>query len=378
MTVMKQDYYDVLQVERNASAQEIKKAYRKLAMKFHPDKNPGDKEAEEKFKLAAEAYEALSNEEKRAIYDRYGHEGLKNRGAAGFSGFNSDIFSDFEDILGDFFGFGGSRRGRGGRRMRQGRSLEQILDLNFMEAYQGVEKTVRVRKRETCHICDGSGLRAGASPNTCGTCGGLGQVQMQAGIFAMSRTCPTCGGQGQSIEPSDRCRTCYGAGLEERTSDVKVAVQPGVDTGMRLKVRGQGEAGENGGPPGDLYLVIKVKAHEHFERRKDDLFAKVPISFSEAALGTDLEIPTLQGPEKLKIPAGVQSGQQFRIKRAGFSILGRPASYGDLYIETVVQTPSKLSKRERELFEELAKLQGKKPRSGKSIFEKVKDFFHVD
>ncbi len=374
---MKQDYYEILGVGRDSSAQDIKKAYRKMAMKYHPDKNPGDKQAEEQFKSTAEAYEVLSNDEKRAIYDRYGHEGLSARGAGGFSGFDSDIFSGFEDILGSFFGFD-RRGGRGRSRMRQGRSVEQVMEISFMEAYQGVEKTVRVRKKETCHVCNGAGLRPGAAPKNCPTCGGVGQVQMQAGIFAMSRTCPTCGGEGRSIEPQDRCRTCYGAGLLEKTSDVTVAVQPGVDTGMRLKIRGQGEAGEHGGPAGDLYLAIKVKPHEHFERRKDDLFAKVPISFSEAALGDELEIPTLQGPEKLKIPAGVQSGTSFRIKRAGFSILGRPSSYGDLYIETVVQTPAKLSKRERELLEELAKLQGKTKRTERSIFQKVKDFLHGD
>ena len=374
---MKQDYYEALGVDRNASDQEIKKAYRKMAMKYHPDKNPDDKAAEDKFKLAAEAYQVLSDKEKKAIYDQYGHDGLKASGSGGFSGFNSDIFGGFEDILGDFLGFG--RRG-GGRqsanRPRAGRSLEQLLEVSFMEAYNGGEKTISVTKNERCHICDGKGLRAGANPSKCGTCAGMGRVQMQTGIFSMTRTCPTCHGEGHSIDPKDRCRTCYGKGVNEKTSDIKVVVQPGVDTGMRLKVRGKGEDGINGGPPGDLYLLIKVDTHEHFERRGDDLYASVPISVSQATLGTTLDIPTLQGPEKLKVPEGTQSGTVFRIRRAGFSILGRPASYGDLHLQVVVETPTRLSKRQRELFEELRKLESEHGDEEKSIFQKVKEFFH--
>lgn len=373
---MSDDYYEVLGVSRGASEQEIKKSYRKLAMKYHPDKNPGDKAAEDKFKTAAEAYAVLSDKEKRAIYDQYGVQGLKAQGSGGFSGFDSDIFSGMEDILGDFFGgaFGRGRRSKS--RVRQGRSLEMIMELDFMEAYEGTEKTVSVTKNENCDACLGDGLRSGAEKKVCQTCGGHGQVQFQTGIFAMSQPCPNCRGEGRFIDARDRCRTCHGNGLVQRTTDVTVKVQPGVDTGMRMKVRGKGEPGSNGGPPGDLYLVIKVKAHQHFERRGDDLFAQVPLSFPKAALGTMITIPTLQGPEKVKIPAGTQTGTRFRIRRGGFAILGRPSSYGDLYVYANVETPTNLDKRQRELYEELAELEDPhEDHETKSIFQKVKEFF---
>jgi len=372
---MKQDYYEILQVERDADEKVIKKAYRKLALAYHPDKNPGDKEAEEKFKEAAEAYQVLSDKEKRAVYDRYGHEGLSARGGSGFSGFNQDIFTGFEDIFGDLFGFGGGRR-RSQSRARQGRSLEQLLELTFMEAYEGVEKKVKITKNENCEQCTGSGLRAGAKRQTCGTCGGVGQVQVQTGIFAMSRTCHVCRGEGQIVDTRDRCRSCYGEGQVKKTSEISVMVQAGVDTGMRLKVRGKGEPGQFGGPAGDLFLVIKVQAHDCFERRGDDLIASLPISFSQAALGADLVIPTIQGEEKLRVPEGTQTGTLFRIKRAGFSVLGRPSSYGILHLQVVVETPTKLSKKERELYEELAVLHSENTKADKSIIQKVKDFFN--
>lgn len=369
-----QDYYEVLGVDRSASDSEIKKAYRRMAMKYHPDKNPGDTEAEDKFKSAAEAYQVLSDQEKRSVYDRYGHQGLKAQGSGGFSGFNSEAFSGFEDILGDFFGFG--RRSRGGSRARQGQSLEQVLDLTFDEAYNGIEKTVTVRKNENCGTCSGSGLRAGAKKHTCSTCGGVGQVQVQSGFFAIARTCPNCSGTGQIIRPEDRCRTCYGKGVEEKESDIKVQVQGGVDTGMRLKVHGGGEPGSNGGPPGDLYLLIRVEDHEFFRREGDHLFAVAPISYSQAALGTTLPVPTVSGEKKLVIPEGTQTGTKFRIKRAGFSIVGRPASFGDLYIEVKITTPKKLTKKERELLTELAKLNDEETNEApKSVFQRVKDFF---
>lgn len=372
---MKQDYYEVLGIDRNSSDQEIKKAYRKMALLYHPDKNPDNKEAENKFKTAAEAYQVLSDREKRAIYDKYGHQGLSASGAGGFSGFDSDIFQGFEDILGDFFGFG--RRGRSRGRGRAGRSIEQVLDITFMEAYEGIEKTVRIRKNETCDACNGQGIRSGGDLRTCPTCGGMGQIQIQTGIFAMNRTCHSCNGAGKFVDPKDRCRNCYGEGLVERESEIKVAVQPGVDTGMRLKVRGKGEAGQFGGPSGDLYLVIQVRPHEYFERRNDDLYAVVPISFSQAALGTELEIPTLKGSETLKIPEGTRSGKQFRLRRCGFSVLGRPASYGNLHVSVVLVTPRHLSKRERELFNELAETRPHgQEEEEKSIFQKVKAFFN--
>jgi molecular chaperone DnaJ len=366
----KPDYYALLEVEKNASKAEIKKAYRKQALKFHPDKNPDDSEAEEQFKLVAEAYQVLSDEEKRALYDRYGHEGLNARG---FSGFDAGSFSGFEDILGDLFGFGGGRGG-GRSRMRQGRSIEQELRLSFMEAYEGGEKTVEITKQESCGTCGGGGLRAGASKRTCGTCGGAGRVQMQSGFFSIARTCPDCSGQGSTASPSDRCRTCYGQGAVRKTTELSVNVTPGVDTGMRLKVTGKGEPGQNNGPPGDLYLLIRVAEHDHFKREGDNLFATLPISFPQAALGAEVEIPTLKGPEMMKIPAGTQSGQTFRVRRAGFSVLGRPASFGDLIVTVRVATPTKLSKRERELIKEMAELSGEEVDDHKNIFQKVKEW----
>ncbi|MCB1042016.1 MAG: molecular chaperone DnaJ [Acidobacteria bacterium] len=369
----KRDYYAVLGVERNANAQEIKKAYRAMALKYHPDKNPDDKDAEEKFKEAAEAYAVLSDSEKKSMYDQFGHAGVA--AGVGSGGFDSSVFSGFEDILGDFFGFGRRSRG-GGPRRQQGRSLEQAMSITFMEAYEGCQKEISITKPEHCGTCDGTGLKTGAKPATCATCGGMGQVQVQSGFFAISRTCHSCGGTGQRIDPGDLCTTCRGNKTVTQTHELTVNVAAGVDTGMRLKVRGQGEPGLNGGPPGDLYLVIHVEPHEFFKRDGDHLYAQIPISFSQAALGTEIPLPTLQGDDKLKIPSGTQSGQRFRVKRAGFSILGRPQSFGDLIIEAVVVTPKKLGKRERELLEELAAIEGDQVNESRSVFQRVKDLFH--
>lgn len=370
----KQDYYTVLGVDRNADAQTIKKAYRKMALRYHPDKNPDNKEAEEKFKEAAEAYAILSDNEKRAMYDQFGHAGVGSGMGAG--GFDESVFSGFEDILGDFFGFGfgGKRRSRGNR-PQAGRSLEQVLKISFMEAYEGCKKEIEVTRAEPCEGCHGSGLKQGASARTCSTCGGMGQVQVQSGFFAISRTCHSCHGSGKAISHSDQCQTCHGAKYVERTRPLTVSVAAGVDTGMQLKVRGEGEPGMRGGPSGDLYLVIQVEPHEFFKRDGNDLYAQVPISFSQAALGTEIELPTLQGPEPLKIPSGTQSGEKIKIRRAGFSIVGRPQSFGHLYVQITVMTPRKLSKRERELFEELAEIEGD-PVGHRTVFDKVKDFFH--
>ncbi len=371
----KRDYYAVLGVERNASAQEIKKAYRALALKYHPDKNPDNKESEDLFKEAAEAYSILSDTEKRGMYDQFGHAGVAAGSGAG--GFDESVFSGFEDILGDFFGFGSGGRRRSARnRPQQGRSLEQLLTLTFQEAFEGCEKSVEVHRAEPCETCTGSGLKTGAKSHTCSTCGGMGQVQVQSGFFAISRTCHACGGRGQTISPSDRCGTCHGAKHIEKTRPLDVTVTAGVDTGMKLKVRGQGEPGALGGPAGDLYLVIKVEDHEFFKREGENLFARIPISFSQAALSTEIEIPTLHGVETLKVPAGTQTGKQFRMKRAGFSIVGRPHRFGDLFLEAVVVTPTKINKRERELLEELAEIEGDHITEHKSVFQKVKDFFN--
>lgn len=372
------DYYAILGVGRDASDQEIKKAYRKMAVTYHPDKNPGDTTAEEKFKEAAEAYSVLSDRDKRSIYDRYGEQGLKASGGSGFPGFDESVFSGFEDILGDLFGFGfgGRRRPRTGTRARSGQHIETLLDLTFMEAYEGVEKTVSVERWESCESCSGQGLKAGARPHTCPTCGGMGQVQMQSGFFAINRTCTNCRGTGQAIREQDRCPSCGGKGAIRKKAEVKVPVSAGVDTGMKLRVRGQGEAGQYGGPPGDLYLVIRVAPHESFTRKGDDLYAELPITFCQAALGTQMDIPTLQGPQTLKIPEGTQTGARFRIRRAGFSVLGRPNSYGDLFLDVVVLTPTKLTQRERELFAEMAEIEGQRVTEKRTVFQKVKDLFN--
>lgn len=374
----KRDYYEVLGVDRNASEQEIKKAYRKIALKYHPDKNPDNAEAEEVFKEAAEAYAVLSDKQKRSVYDQFGHAGLSSSGMGGFAGFDEGIFAGFEDILGDFFGFGfGSnrRRQRGYSRARQGRSFEQILDITFLEAYHGVDKDVTVHRREPCDTCAGSGLKKGAKPRTCSVCGGMGQIQVQSGFFAISRTCHACRGNGRVIDTQDRCEACRGEGSMERERSIKVTVPPGVDTGMKLKAKGQGEPGVQGGPAGDLFLVIRVEPHETFVRKGHDLFAQIPITFCQAALGTELKIPTLKGEELLKIPEGTQTGSHFSLARAGFPVLGRPGGFGDLHLEVMVVTPTKLSARARELFTELAGLEGQQVGARKSVFEKVKDLF---
>ncbi|PIE01056.1 MAG: molecular chaperone DnaJ [Acidobacteria bacterium] len=373
---MKQDYYTVLGVSRQASDQEIKKAYRKMAIQYHPDKNQGDKNAEEKFKEAAEAYEVLSNREKRELYDRYGHEGLRSQGS-GFSGFDSSAFRGFEDILGDFFnfGFGGGGRSQRRSRMKQGRSIEQLLKISFKEAYTGVEKKIDVTRNEVCEKCHGQGMKEGAKMQNCQRCQGSGQVLSQSGFFTMSMTCPSCRGQGQTINPQDMCRACDGTGLEESVGKVSVKVYPGVETGMKLRVKGQGEAGQYGGPPGDLYLVIQVEDHELFQREGNDLHALLPITFSQAALGTKIEVPTMDGSHELHIPAGTQSGSRFKIAKAGFPVLGHPTRKGHLFVTAQVFTPKRLSKEARALFEELSKIEDNPNLEKRSVFQKVKDFF---
>ena len=373
---MKQDYYAVLGVSRQASEQEIKKAYRKKAIQYHPDKNPDNKEAEEKFKEAAEAYEVLSNGEKRELYDRYGHEGLRAQNT-GFSGFDSSAFRGFEDILGDFFnfGFGGNSRSRRKSRMQPGRSIEQLLTISFEDAFTGKEMNIDVRRNEVCQKCQGQGMRKGTQLKTCSRCDGSGQVLSQSGFFTMSMTCPSCRGQGQTIDPKDVCSACDGTGLEEKTGTVTVKVYPGIETGMKMRVKGQGEAGQFGGPPGDLYLVVQVEDHEFFHRDGSHIHASLPINFSQAALGSQIEVPTMEGTHMLVIPAGTQSGTQFKISRAGFPVLGHPARRGDLFVTVQVVTPTKLTREIRALFESLAELEGDAVHEKKSVFQKVKDFF---
>jgi molecular chaperone DnaJ len=350
---MRQDYYEILGVDRNASSEEIKKCYRKLAMQYHPDRNPGDKAAEEKFKEAAEAYEVLSDDEKRQIYDRYGHEGLNGAGFRGFSGVD-DIFSSFSDIFGDIFGFGGTRS-RSRTTARPGADLRYDMEISFMEAAFGTARDVDVEKYETCRQCNGTGATPGTTPEVCSRCRGRGQVTQTSGFFSISTTCPQCRGEGHVV--TDPCRTCRGTGRSKMKKTVSVKIPAGVEAGSRLRLRGEGEQGDFGGPYGDLYVFIDVQPHEVFQRSGDDVFCRITISFIQATLGASIEIPTLNGTEKLKIPKGTQPGKIFRLRGKGISHL-RGYGRGDQIIETVVTIPTDLNRKQEALLKEFAKLSG--------------------
>ncbi len=367
----KQDYYEVLGVPRNADESAIKKAYRKLALKYHPDRNPHNREAEEKFKEASEAYEILSNPEKRTLYDRYGHEGVKATFArSGFTWQDFSHFSDIEDIFGSFFNafFGGARPTR--RTINRGRDLQIRYSLTLEEAFSGKEVELTVRRLETCKECAGSGLGPAAHPRTCPRCGGRGQIRLLQGFFSIATTCDMCNGEGKIIDKP--CKVCGGDGRVYKRVKVKVKIPGGIDTGMQLRVRGEGEAGPHGGPHGDLYVVISVKEHPFFERRNDDILCEVPISFTQAALGDEIEVPTLHGPEKLRIPAGTQTYYRFRLKGRGMP--RNEAAFGDQYVRVIVHTPTKLTSRQKELLREFAALGNKKPVSEeKGFFERFKE-----
>lgn len=353
---MSKSYYEILGVNKDASAEAIKKAYRKQAMKHHPDRNQGDSAAEEKFKEAAEAYEVLSDLQKRQIYDAYGKEGLKNSGYSG-PGNSEDIFSHINDLFGDMFGFGGGGRGR--RRDPngpvQGEDLRYDIRISFMEAVHGVNRQVDITKKETCWTCEGSGARPGHKPQVCPTCQGRGQVIRSQGFFQVSTTCPRCNGAGQVI--TDPCNECHGAGLINRNKKVSIRIPAGVDTGSRMRLTGEGEGGRRGGPSGDLYVVIHVDEHEHFQRDGQTIFLRLPMSMVRAALGCEADVPTIHGSAKLKIPAGSQSGERFSLRGEGVPSL-RGGGKGDMVVEIQVQTPTKLSKEQKELlreFDELSK-----------------------
>ena len=351
--MIKRCYYEVLGVERNASAEEIKKSYRKLAMQYHPDRNPGDKKAEECFKEAAEAYEALSDGEKREIYDRFGHEGLHNIGFKGFSGFD-DIFSSFGDIFENIFGFNNGRQ-QGRSAACTGDDLRYDLAISFIEAAQGTSREITIEKLVTCEGCRGKGAAAGTSLATCNRCYGKGQVTQSTGFFAISATCPQCKGRGSVIlEPCDVCR---GTGKTSAAKTIQLNIPAGVETGSRLRLRGEGEAGDLGGPNGDLYVFVKVQSHEFFERRGNDIYCRLPLSFVQASLGAKIEAPTLQGKEKIKIPKGTQSGHMFRLKGMGIPRLGEYGR-GDQIIETTIAVPTSLNKKQEELLREFAKASG--------------------
>ena len=347
----RRDYYQILGVEANASEDEIKKSYRKLAMQYHPDRNPGNKEAEEKFKEAAEAYEVLSDPEKRDIYSRYGHEGLNGAGYRGFSGFE-DIFSSFGDIFGDVFGFNAGRS-RSRTAARAGADLRYDLRISFMDAALGSSTEIKLRKQILCSSCRGSGCAPGTSPQVCSLCQGRGQVTQSSGFFSISSTCPQCRGQGGMI--TTPCPECSGGGKVTVEKTVQLKIPAGVETGSRLRLRGEGEEGEHGGPSGDLYVFLDVENHEVFERNGDDIYCRAPITFLQATLGGTVEVPTLAGSEKLKIPRGTQPGRIFRLKGKGVPHL-RGYGRGDHLIETVVTVPTNLSKKQEELLKEFDRL----------------------
>ena len=369
----KRDYYEVLGVDKSAGEREIKKAYKKLAMKYHPDRTQGDKGLEDKFKEIQEAYEILSDSQKRAAYDQYGHAGVDpNRGGGGFGG-----GADFGDIFGDVFGdiFGGGRGGRQSR-ARQGSDLRYNLELTLEEAVRGKSVDIRVPTLVECEVCDGSGAKKGSSPKTCPTCHGNGQVQMRQGFFAVQQTCPTCSGKGKIIE--DPCNSCHGHGRKEKTKTLNVKIPAGVDTGDRIRLSGEGEAGENGAPPGDLYVQVHVREHDIFKRDGNNLYCEVPLSFTTAALGGELEVPTLDGKVKLKISPETQTGRMFRLRGKGVKSV-RSGAMGDLMCKVVVETPVNLSSRQKELLQKLEESMGKasskhSPKA-QGFFDGVKKFF---
>jgi molecular chaperone DnaJ len=374
MATKKRDYYEVLGLNKDASEEEIKKAYRKLAMKHHPDRNPDSKDGEEKFKEAKEAYEVLTEPEKRRAYDAYGHAGVNPQmgagpGQEGFGGFAEA----FGDIFSDIFGGG---QGRGRSSVFRGADLRFNLEVSLEQAARGTETKIRIPTMETCETCKGSGAKPGTHPKTCDTCHGSGTVRLSQGFFSIQQTCPTCHGTGKMV--TDPCAGCRGAGRLKKHKTLAVKIPAGVDEGDRIRLSGEGEAGVNGGPPGDLYVVMHLKPHGVFQRDGDDLHCEMPISFTQAALGGEIEIPTLDGSAKIKVPPETQTGQVFRLRGKG--IKGVRSTYpGDLLCEVVVETPVRLTDRQKELLRELEEINAKdanrhNPRA-KSFMEKVREFF---
>jgi molecular chaperone DnaJ len=358
--MIKRDYYDVLGIDRGASDDEIKKAYRKLALNFHPDRNPGNKEAEEKFKEAAEAYEVLRDSEKRTIYDQFGHDGLQGTGFTGFGGFE-DIFSAFGDIFEDFFGFGTRRRSRT-TSSRPGADLLYDLPIDFTEAVFGTEKEIDIPTSVSCEPCRGTGREPGTDEEVCPTCHGQGQVLQSQGFFRISTTCPRCGGQGRII--TNPCQSCSGTGQNRLNKKVLVKVPAGVDTGIRLRIPDKGEGGYRGGPPGDLYVRLHVQPHEFFERDGSHLYCQIPVSMVQAALGETIEIPTLDSAQKVKIPPGTQSGEIIRLKGEGVPKL-KGYGRGDLIIEIQAKTPVDLDKEQKRLLRDFGEIEKSKKSSHK-------------
>jgi len=354
--MIKRDYYEVLGVRRDASEEELKKAYRQMALKFHPDRNREDPKAEEKFKEASEAYEVLSDTQKRQVYDAYGHQGLAGAGFQGFSGID-DVFASFGDLFQEFFGGGfdfgvGSRSHRGRGRAYAGADLQHNLTITFAESASGVEREISISKQARCDACEGSGMKPGTSRRHCRSCGGSGQITHRQGFFILQTTCPQCHGEGSVVE--EVCPECRGHGRVEKKKKLTVKIPPGIENGMSLVLRGEGESGTNNGPPGDLYVTVSVERHDLFERRGDDVVCRVPISFVQAALGAKIKIPTIEGEDEIVVPAGTETGDELRIPHKGFQNVHRRHK-GDQIVELVVKIPKKLSKRQRELLEEFMK-----------------------
>jgi molecular chaperone DnaJ len=349
-SMQEKDYYRVLGVSKDASADDIKKGYRKIAMQCHPDRNPGDKECEEKFKVASEAYEVLRDPDKREIYDRYGIEGLRGTGFTGFRGFE-DIFSAFGDIFEDFFGFGTTSRRR--PRARAGADLRYDLKISFLEAATGKETDISIPKSIPCDTCLGTGAKPGTHPVACPTCRGTGQVNRSQGFFTISTTCGQCHGEGKYIQHP--CKDCHGFGKVRRDKTIHIKIPPGVDTNSKLRIRGEGEEGERGGPPGDLFLFIYVEPHEFFSRDEDDVVCQVPISFIQAALGTEITVPALSGEKPLKIPKGIEHGEILKIKGEGFPNV-KGYGRGDQLVQIIVKTPKNLTRRQEELLMEFEQI----------------------
>ncbi|HLG90198.1 MAG TPA: molecular chaperone DnaJ [Alphaproteobacteria bacterium] len=372
---MKADCYETLGVQRGANADDIKKAYRKLAMQYHPDRNPGDKAAEQKFKDVNHAYDILKDEQKRAAYDRYGHAAFENGGGGGAgAGFGAGFGANFSDIFDEMFGDMMGRRG--GQAQQRGSDLRYNLEITIEDSFKGSQATIRVPTWGACEPCNGSGAAGGSAPVTCPTCGGVGRVRAQQGFFTIERTCASCGGAGRVIK--DPCRNCGGSGRIRREKTLQVNIPAGVEDGTRIRLSGEGEMGLRGAPPGDLYVFLSVKPHRFFQRDGADLQCRVPITMPTAALGGSIEVPTIEGSRsRVTIPAGTQSGQQFRLRGKGMTVL-RSAARGDLYIEVSVETPVNLSKRQKELLQEFDKLGSKStgthPQS-EGFFAKVKELW---
>ncbi|MDX2074203.1 MAG: molecular chaperone DnaJ [Alphaproteobacteria bacterium] len=377
----KKDFYEVLGVAKNASDDELKKAYRKLAMQLHPDRNPGDKKAEEKFKEASHAYDILSDPQKRAAYDRMGHAafegGMGGAGGAGAGGFDfSGSFSDiFEDLFGGAFGGGGGRRASGQQQAARGADLRYNLQISLEEAFKGKNESIKVTTAVSCEVCHGSGAEKGSKPEMCGACGGVGRVRASQGFFTVERTCHSCQGSGKVIK--NPCKNCAGTGRTRKEKTLSVNIPAGVEEGTRIRLAGEGEAGARGGPSGDLYIFLAVKPHPIFEREGADIHCTVPIKMTTAIMGGSVEMPTIDGSRvKVTIPEGTQAGHQFRVKGKGFSVL-RSSHRGDMYLHAQIETPTKLSKKQRELLKEFEKLDDESHTSPQSekFFSKMKEFW---